>query len=90
MIPPRSHPDSDSPHIPVLLDEVLDALAVKDGGVYVDGTFGAGGYTLAVLGRARCRVFAIDRDPNAAAAGRSLAAAQEGRLTLLEGRFGDM
>jgi 16S rRNA (cytosine1402-N4)-methyltransferase len=86
----RSAPDSDSPHIPVLLDEVLDALAVKDGGVYVDGTFGAGGYTLAVLGRAGCRVYAIDRDPNAAAAGRALPEAQDGRLTLLEGRFGDM
>jgi 16S rRNA (cytosine1402-N4)-methyltransferase len=74
----------------VLLDEVLEALAVKDGGTYVDGTFGAGGYTLAVLGRAKCRVYAIDRDPNAAAAGRALAEAREGRLTLLEGRFGDM
>jgi len=82
--------DSDSPHIPVLLDEVLEALSVKDGGTYVDGTFGAGGYTLAMLGRAGCRVFAIDRDPNAAAAGRALSEAKAGRLTLLEGRFGDM
>jgi len=90
MIPPRPGHDSESPHIPVLLDEVLDALAPKDGGTYVDGTFGAGGYTLAILGRAGTRVYAIDRDPNAAAAGRAFPEAKAGRLTLLEGRFGDM
>lgn len=88
MIPPR--PDPNAPHVPVLLDEVLDALAVRDGAAYVDGTFGAGGYTLAMLGRAGCTVYAIDRDPNAAAAGRALPEAQAGRLKLLEGRFGDM
>lgn len=79
-----------APHIPVLLAEVLDALAVRDGGVYVDGTFGAGGYTLAMLGRAACTVHAIDRDPNAAAAGRARPEAQAGRLVMMEGRFGDM
>ncbi|MGE5514913.1 MAG: 16S rRNA (cytosine(1402)-N(4))-methyltransferase RsmH [Bacteroidota bacterium] len=90
MTPPRPQTDSDSPHIPVLLDEVLDALNVHDGATYVDGTFGAGGYTLAMLGRAGCTVYGIDRDPNAAAAGRALPEAQAGRLILLEGRFGDM
>ena len=90
MTGPRPTQDSDSPHVPVLLDEVMDALAVRDGGVYVDGTFGAGGYTLAMLGRAGCTVYAIDRDPNAAAAGRALPEARAGRLILLEGRFGDM
>ena len=63
--------DSDSPHVSVLLDEVLTGLAPRDGGIYVDGTFGAGGYSLAVLGRAACTVYGIDRDPNAAAAGRA-------------------
>ncbi len=82
--------DSDSPHVSVLLDEVLTGLAPRDGGIYVDGTFGAGGYSLAVLGRAACTVYGIDRDPNAAAAGRALAQAQAGRLHLLEGRYGDM
>lgn len=90
MTPVRPTQDSDSPHISVLLTEVLDALDLRDGATYVDGTFGAGGYTLAMLGRAACRVYAIDRDPNAAAAGRALPEAQSGRLILLEGRFGDM
>lgn len=90
MTPPRPAPDSDSPHVPVLLDEVIDALAPQDGKTYVDGTYGAGGYTLAVLGRAACTVYAIDRDPNAAAAGRARPEAQAGRLVLMEGRFGDM
>jgi 16S rRNA (cytosine1402-N4)-methyltransferase len=49
-------------HIPVLLNEVVDALQPRDGGRYVDGTFGAGGYTAAMLDRARCQVIAIDRD----------------------------
>ncbi|MGQ0484350.1 MAG: 16S rRNA (cytosine(1402)-N(4))-methyltransferase RsmH [Hyphomicrobiales bacterium] len=83
-------PSSDTPHVPVLLDEVLEALAPRDGGIYVDGTFGAGGYTRAILAAAACRVHAIDRDPDAIAAGREWAAQSKGRLTLIEGRFGDM
>jgi 16S rRNA (cytosine1402-N4)-methyltransferase len=77
-------------HRPVLLAEVLDALAPRDGGIYVDGTFGRGGYACAILERARCRVFAIDRDPEAVACGRRLAAALDGRLTIVEGRFGEL
>ena len=57
-------------HIPVLLNEVVDALQPRDGGRYVDGTFGAGGYTTAMLDRAQCEVIAIDRDPDAIAVGR--------------------
>ncbi|HBO59393.1 MAG TPA: 16S rRNA (cytosine(1402)-N(4))-methyltransferase, partial [Alphaproteobacteria bacterium] len=49
-----------APHIPVLLNEVIENIAPKDGGVYVDGTFGAGGYTRAVLDAANCTVYAID------------------------------
>ncbi len=79
-----------APHIPVLLAEVLAALAPADGEIHVDGTFGAGGYTLALLGAARCRVVAIDRDPEAAARGRALACGWDGRLEVIEGRFGDM
>lgn len=52
-------------HIPVLLDEVLDALALREGGLYIDGTFGAGGYTRAILATRNTRVLAFDRDPNA-------------------------
>ena len=77
-------------HIPVLLAEVVDALQPRDGGRYVDGTFGAGGYTTAMLDRADCRVIAIDRDPDAIAAGQALAERYAPRLRLIEGRFGDM
>jgi 16S rRNA (cytosine1402-N4)-methyltransferase len=81
---------AEPPHVPVMLDQVLAALAPRDGATYVDGTFGAGGYTRAILAAASCRVIAIDRDPAAIAAGQSLVAVQDGRLVLLAGRFGDM
>ena len=77
-------------HLPVLRDEVLAALAPKNGGIYVDGTFGLGGYTLALLESADCRVLGIDRDPDAVARGADLAARFPGRLTLRQARFGDM
>ncbi|MEX6724081.1 16S rRNA (cytosine(1402)-N(4))-methyltransferase RsmH [Parapedomonas caeni] len=79
-----------SPHVPVLLDEVIAGLAPGPGDVVVDATFGAGGYTRALLARPVAHVYAIDRDPSAIAAGRALEVAAEGRLTLLPGRFGDM
>lgn len=79
-----------SGHVPVLLREVVEALAPRDGGRYVDGTFGGGGYTTAMLDRADCHVIAIDRDPDAVAAGRALAARYAPRLRLIEGRFGEM
>jgi 16S rRNA (cytosine1402-N4)-methyltransferase len=74
----------------VLLAETMDALAPHDDGIYVDGTFGRGGYSAALLDRARCRVFAIDRDPAAIASGAALAQRAEGRLTLIEGRYSEM
>ena len=73
-----------------MLAEVLAALQPRDGGIYVDGTFGAGGYTRAILEKARCKAVAIDRDPDAIRAGQALAQRYAGRLTLVEGRFGDM
>lgn len=76
-------------HIPVLLQAVLEALRPADGGIYVDGTFGAGGYARAILAAAECRVYAIDRDPAAVALGRALAATA-GRFVMLEGRFAEM
>jgi 16S rRNA (cytosine1402-N4)-methyltransferase len=79
-----------SGHVPVLLNEVVDALQPRDGGRYVDGTFGGGGYTTAILGRAACEVIAIDRDPDAISAGKALAQRFAPRLRLIEGRFGDM
>src|SRR5436190_1261951 len=79
-----------SGHVPVLLNEVVDALEPRDGGRYVDGTFGGGGYTTAILDRAACEVIAIDRDPDAIAAGQALAERYAPRLRLIEGRFGEM
>ena len=79
-----------SGHIPVMLDEVLTALAPRDNAIYLDATFGGGGYAGAVLDAARCTLFAIDRDPDAIARGAALATRHPGRLHLLQGRFGDM
>lgn len=80
----------DDRHIPVLLAEVLDALAAADGERFIDGTFGAGGYTRAILEAAATYVLAIDRDPDALAEGQPLVATSGGRLTLAAGVFGDM
>ena len=77
-------------HIPVMLAEMLRALAPRDGGIYLDGTFGGGGYASAILAHAACHVWAIDRDPEAIARGAALAAQYTGRLHLIQGRFGDM
>jgi 16S rRNA (cytosine1402-N4)-methyltransferase len=79
-----------APHIPVLVDAVLDAITPRDDATYIDATFGAGGYSEAILGAARCRVFGIDRDPDAVARGQKLVAKHGGRLTLIAGPFGDM
>jgi 16S rRNA (cytosine1402-N4)-methyltransferase len=78
-------------HVPVLLAEVCDALRAARGGVFVDGTFGAGGYTQALLdAHPNNRVVAIDRDRDAVAAGSALVAKAQGRLTLLPGRFSQL
>jgi 16S rRNA (cytosine1402-N4)-methyltransferase len=77
-------------HRPVMLAPVLKLLAPRDGGVYVDGTFGAGGYSSAILESAECRVWGIDRDPHAIAEGAALARRFPRRLQLIEGRFGEM
>jgi len=79
-----------SQHIPVLLDEVVAALKPQDGKVYVDGTFGAGGYTRAILAAANCSVVAIDRDPDAIKRADVFAYEFPGRFNIVEGCFGDM
>lgn len=81
---------TDALHIPVLLSEVVAGIAPKDGGIYVDATFGAGGYSSAVLDAANCKVYGIDRDPFAIENGQKLVEKYNGRLTLLHGVFGDM
>jgi 16S rRNA (cytosine1402-N4)-methyltransferase len=77
-------------HTPVLLREVLEALGPRDGAIYVDGTFGAGGYSTAILEAANCKVFGIDRDPMALKIGKKLAKRFPGRLCVLGGCYGDM
>ncbi|HUY68357.1 MAG TPA: 16S rRNA (cytosine(1402)-N(4))-methyltransferase RsmH, partial [Alphaproteobacteria bacterium] len=77
-------------HIPVMLNEVIEALAPHDNGIHVDGTFGRGGYARGLLEAADCRVYGIDRDPDAIVAGRKLADTFKPRLTLLHGPFGAM
>jgi 16S rRNA (cytosine1402-N4)-methyltransferase len=77
-------------HIPVMLSEVLSALEPKDGKIFIDGTFGAGGYTRGLLEAARCTVLAIDRDPRAAVFARILEADFPGRLKFVLGRYAEM
>ncbi|HWA50110.1 MAG TPA: 16S rRNA (cytosine(1402)-N(4))-methyltransferase RsmH [Dongiaceae bacterium] len=82
--------DNAAPHRPVLLAEVIEALSPQDGAIYVDGTFGAGGYSRALLDAAHCTVWAIDRDPAAVKEAQPLIDRYEGRLHIIQGRFGDM
>jgi 16S rRNA (cytosine1402-N4)-methyltransferase len=77
-------------HISVLVGRVVEWLAVHDGGVYIDATFGAGGYTRAILRTAGARVIGIDRDQSAIARGADLVGQAQGRLELVEERFGDL
>ncbi len=78
-----------APHVPVLLDEVIAGLAIVEGETHVDGTFGAGGYTRAMLNLG-ARVYAFDRDPSAIREGSGLADESGGRLTLVPERFSRM
>jgi len=77
-------------HFPVMLNEVVAALAPKNDEILVDGTFGGGGYTRALLEKADCQVIAIDRDPTAFARGQEMAKQWGGRLIMLQGCFGTM
>ena len=79
-------------HVPVMVDEVVKARALARGDTLVDGTFGAGGYTRAMLAAGAGRVIGFDRDPDAIAQGPTLVpdAASDGRLTLVEERFSQM
>ena len=75
-------------HVPVLRDEVVAALAPREGGLYLDATFGAGGYSKALLAKPNTQVLALDRDPAAIAGGAWLQAEAQGRLCLVKERFG--
>ena len=79
-----------SGHLPVMLAEVLEALSPLDGAHYIDGTFGGGGYSSAILEAADCKVLGIDRDPDAIARGQKLVERFTSRLTLVQGEFSAM
>lgn len=74
-----------SPHSPVMLQEVLEYLKPEDGCRYVDGTFGAGGYSRAILTKASCEVIGIDRDPTTEAYAKDLS-----KLTWIQGNYSEM
>ncbi len=76
-------------HVPVLREEVVAALAVG-AGTYLDATFGAGGYSRAILAVPGARVLALDRDPTAISDGAALVTGSDGRLTLVEDRFANL
>lgn len=81
---------SPAPHVPVMVNEVLAGLALKDGGVYVDATFGAGGYSRAILSAANCQLHAFDRDPSVAVYARQLKDGFGDLFHWYEERFSDM
>jgi 16S rRNA (cytosine1402-N4)-methyltransferase len=88
---PEGAPRGTVHHVPVLLPQVLAALAPTPGGRFIDATYGAGGYAGAILQDAPgATVLGIDRDPAAIAAGRTAVDRHGGRLILIEGRFGDL
>jgi 16S rRNA (cytosine1402-N4)-methyltransferase len=77
-------------HISVLGREAVEMLDVQDGGIYVDATFGAGGYSRAILAVSGTRVIGIDRDRSAVTGGFDLVEQSDGRLTLVEDRFSNL
>jgi 16S rRNA (cytosine1402-N4)-methyltransferase len=79
-----------APHIPVLGPQAVELLAVRDGGVYVDATFGAGGHSRAILAAGTVQVLGLDRDPTAIALGADLVESAAGRLTLVQANFADL
>ena len=86
----RIHPGSGAvSHTPVLLREAIDALAVREGGIYCDATFGGGGYSAEIIARGGV-VYAIDRDPDAVARAAAFEASHENRFTIIASAFGDL
>lgn len=79
-----------TPHIPVMLAEVLKTLSPKDGEIYIDGTFGAGGYSRAILSAATCTVYALDRDPDARIFAEALMQEFPERFIFIVGNFAQM
>lgn len=82
--------NKNQPHIPVMLKEVIACLKPFEGATYVDATFGAGGYSKAILDAANCNVLGIDRDPNAVKNAKSLEEKYCGRLKVVKGNFSNI
>lgn len=89
---PEGHTNATGPtaHQPVMVTEMLAAMAPAGGETYVDGTFGGGGYSSPLLEAADCQVFGLDRDPDAVGRARGLVERYGGRLTVVQGRFSQM
>ena len=77
-------------HIPVMLDHVVEHIAPQPGEIVLDGTFGGGGYTRAILAASECHVIGVDRDPDALQRATAIAADYQSRFTMLAGCFGDL
>lgn len=77
-------------HVPVMLNEVLDFLSPKSGGIYVDGTFGVGGYSRAILKACNCKLIAFDRDPEAVVRGLEFEKEFGDRFKMIRNRFSAM
>ena len=84
MNPPAPH------HIAVLGRQAIEMLSPREGGIYLDATFGAGGYSRAILEVAGTRVIGVDRDRTAIMGGFDLVDRSGGRLTLVEDRFSNL
>ena len=78
-------------HQPVLLDEAISSLDIRGDGTYLDGTFGRGGHSRAIIARLteQGRLFALDKDPQAVAAGQA-EMGEDSRFTIVQGTFADM
>jgi len=77
-------------HIPVLLDEVINSLSLKDEGFYVDATFGLGGYSKEILSKHNCNLLAIDRDPEAKKFAQPIQSCFKEKFTFINGRFSEL
>lgn len=77
-------------HVPVMMNEVLDFLSPKSGGIYVDGTFGVGGYARAILQACNCRLIAFDRDPEAVVRGLEMEKEYGARFKIIQKKFSTM
>ena len=87
---PLSHQTQEEQHFPVMLREMLENLAPQDGEFMIDGTFGQGGYSAAILARAQCHVLGFDRDPYAAEAAQRVASQFPGRFSLTRAKFSEI